>query len=94
MEELNGDFFDWDAANIEHIAEHNLEPEEVEEAFYNKHIFTPTYNTVHEKREGIIGKTDGDRIIFVVFTRRQNKIRVVTALDANKSQRKRYKNAP
>ena len=46
---------------------------------------------VYEKREGIIGKTDEGRIIFVVFTRRQNKIRIVTALDANKSQRKRYK---
>ena len=48
MEELDNDFFDWDTDNIEHISQHNLEPEEVEEAFYNRHIFTPTYNTVYE----------------------------------------------
>jgi uncharacterized protein len=83
--------FDWDDANIEHIAEHNLEPQEVEEAFYHRNIPAPAYNVPSEKRLGLIGATDAGRIHYVVYTKRAGKIRVVTARDAKASEKRRYR---
>lgn len=87
------DRFDWDDDNESHVLEHGLDPYDVEDAFYNQHISTPAYNQDGERRYGLIGATDGERIITVIYTYRDGRIRVVTARDADKSEKARYKHS-
>ena len=71
---------DWDETNIEHIAQHQIEPWEVEEALVDpKRIKLKSYNVMNEKRQGFIGKTEDRRILAIILTQRNNKIRIVTA---------------
>ena len=84
--------YDWDEANEEHIALHGLEPEEVEEAMEDsRRVSFSAYNAPSERRFSIVGATYGGRILRVIYTVRDGKIRVVTAWDAKRSERKRYK---
>ena len=72
--------FDWDDANIEHIARHGVEPEEVEEA-----LLSPTRVLLFRRAVGdearwtYAGETDEGRLIVVVHCRRAGRIRTVTA---------------
>lgn len=85
------DQFEWDDDNEDHILEHDLDPANVEAAFYNDPVPTPAYNRLAEKRYGLIGATDDGRIITVIYTHRQGHIRVVTARDASDSEKRRYR---
>ncbi len=84
--------FDWDSANINHIARHSVRPEEAEEALLDrKRIGTPAYQVENERRWAILGKSNNGRILFIVFTRRNGLIRVVTARDATSKEKRRYR---
>lgn len=84
--------FRWDRANIDHIARHNLEPEDVEEALLDPGgINAPAYNAASERRYGLIGATEAGRVLYVVYTERSGDFRVVTARDADVSQKRRYR---
>jgi len=84
--------FEWDEANVDHIARHGVTREEVEEVLLDRRrIGSSAYNVPGERRWAIIGSTDAGRILSVVFTRRHRAIRVVTALDANQAERRRYR---
>ncbi len=83
--------FLWGDANTDHIARHGLEPEDVEEALLDPEgVSAPAYNSGSEKRSGFIGATEAGRVLFVVYTCRDD-IRVVSAYDANVSQKQRYR---
>ena len=43
-----------------------------------------------ERRRAIFGATETGRVLFVVFTYRQGKIRVVTARNAALAERQKY----
>lgn len=80
--------FDWDEYNADHVAAHNLDPEEVEEALLDRRrIGIPAYNVGGEQRWAALGARADGRI---VFTRRQELIRVVTARDATEREKRRY----
>jgi uncharacterized DUF497 family protein len=49
----------------------------------------PTHS-ITEKREWIIGQSYESRILVVVFTMREEIIRIISARPANKSERKKY----
>ena len=83
--------FDWDDANIDHIARHGLEPYEVEEALLDPNLLTVTARKTTEHRFAIIGASEAGRILFVVYTLRGDDIRPVTAREANATQRRRYR---
>ncbi len=84
--------FDWDDHNTDHSAEHGLEPEDVEEVFLDRRRVTRSaYNTASEPRSAIVGATSAGRLLFVVFTRGQGLICVVTARDATMTERRRYR---
>ena len=84
--------YDWDEANEEHVALHGLEPYEVEEAMEDpKRVSFSAYNAPSERRYSIVGATVGGRIIRVIYTLRNDKIRAITAWDAKKSEQRRYK---
>lgn len=84
--------FEWDEANISHIARHNVIPEEVEDALLDsKRVGTPAYQVQNEQRWAVLGKARNGRILFIVFTRRNLLIRVVTARDATDTEKRRYR---
>lgn len=83
--------FDWDDANQEHIALHGIEPEDIDDAFADRHRKgANAYNVPGERRHAIVGSTEDGRLLYVVFTRRAGAIRVVTARDASAQERRRY----
>lgn len=85
--------FDWDDANLEHIARHSVEPEEVEEAATDPgRVAAPAYRAENgERRQAVTGKTEGGRLLTIVLTRRGNLFRVVTAREANAAERRAYR---
>jgi uncharacterized DUF497 family protein len=85
--------FDWDRANIEHIALHSITPEEIEQVFANNPVEIDFATVNDEDRWTIIGHTNASRFFFVVFTMRGNLIRPVTAFEASKRFRDEFARA-
>jgi uncharacterized DUF497 family protein len=87
------DGFEWDSSNAEkNWLKHRVEYRECEEAFLDPESIQ-YYDTLHSGKEDryiVIGRTAQQRILFVVFTLRQNKVRVISVRDAHKKERKRY----
>jgi uncharacterized DUF497 family protein len=74
--------FDWDEANINHIAEHNVTPEEAEEVILGDPLESGFEKSLHgEDRWTYIGETLHGRFLQVVITMRGERIRVVTAFE-------------
>jgi uncharacterized DUF497 family protein len=83
-------FFDWDDGNEGHLED--FECEEVEEAVLDPdRIGAEAYNVGGEERWALLGATDAGDILFVVFTHRNGLIRVVTARNATKKEKRRYR---
>jgi len=82
--------FDWDDANRNHVARHEVEPSEVEEAFNGDTLELDAYELDNEPRLEELGITDSGRILFIVTTIRQLRVRVVTAFDATRAQRLKF----
>ena len=85
--------FDWDFANLEHIARHKIEPDEVEEAV-NDPAAIPA-ETIYrgadgQRRFGLIGASEEGRVLFVVLEHRRDSLRVVTAYPAEATDRDAY----
>lgn len=80
-------WFEWDEDNVDHIARHDVEPDEAEDALRDPHR--------HLLRKGddrlAIGRTPVGRILFVVFTLRGRAIRIVTAYDATEREKQQYR---
>lgn len=72
--------FDWDEANIAHIAKHGVEPDEAEEVISNNPIDLSEVFRNDEQRTEQVGETNGGRILRVVTTLRNDNIRVITAI--------------
>jgi uncharacterized protein len=84
--------FDWDDGNVEHIARHGLDPDDVEEALLDpRRIGAPARNSEGERRWAVLGATISGRIVLVVFTRGVGLVRVITAHDAVAAQRRRHR---
>ena len=79
---------------MDHLAEHGVTPEEAEEALLDRRaIPVPAYSTPGERRYGTIGATNAGRIFLVVYTRHAGKVRAVTAWDADRREKRRYRRA-
>jgi uncharacterized DUF497 family protein len=84
--------FDWDDFNIDHIAEHNVSPEEAEEAVLDPdRIVTEAYSLNKEKRKAMVGKTLDGRYLTVILTVRNALFRVITARDSNATEKRRFR---
>lgn len=78
--------FDWDKGNIDkNLKRHGVRNEECEEIFFDsaKRALRDPLHSGREKRYIIIGKTKRQRVLFLVFTTRGKKIRVISARDLN-----------
>jgi hypothetical protein len=72
--------FDWDQFNIAHIARHEVKPHEAEEVVTSDPIDLAVTIRNGEERTEQVGETVTGRILQVVTTIRNSRIRVVTAL--------------
>lgn len=85
--------FDWDKANKDkNSKKHGVSPLECEQVFFNKPLllYEDTTHSTVEKRFYVLGKTDIERRLFIVFTMRNNLIRIISARDMSKLERKQY----
>ena len=85
--------FVWDKGNLnKNLLKHQVEDKEAEEVFFdeNKKTFKDHLHSNDEERFRIIGKTKSGRCLFVVFTYRKEKIRIISARDVNKKEVKLY----
>ncbi len=84
--------FEWDDANANKLrARHDVDSFECEEAFFNP--FFPVPDETHSQQKPrfqALGITNGERRLFLVFTVRKDRIRVISARDMNKKERKLY----
>jgi len=85
--------FEWDQHNIEKNWEkHNVTPLECEQIFFNQPLIIAddTKHSQAEQRFYVLGITDLSRKLFVVFTIRKKKIRIISARDMNKKEKRSY----
>jgi len=85
--------FDWDHGNIsKNWEKHKVTLSQCEELFFNRPLVVQTVEqpSAGEKRYFALGKTDADRFLFIVFTIRGKKIRVISARDMSRKERKVY----
>ena len=73
--------FDWDEANISHLARHKVLPTEAEQVILNDPIDLGMEIAKGEERCLSLGPTAHGRILLVVTTWREERVRVVTAFD-------------
>ena len=85
--------FQWDRGNIDkNLIKHNVENWECEQVFFNKPILVleDPRHSLSEKRWAAFGKTDAERFLLVVFTKRGSLLRVISARDMNKKEKLFY----
>lgn len=88
--------FEWNRANIDKSFEkHGITPNQSEEIFLDEDlkVIRDIKHSQKEKRLIAIGKTFENKILFIVFTIRKNKIRIISARPANKKERRNYEKA-
>jgi uncharacterized DUF497 family protein len=79
----------WNEENIEHIADHRVRPQEVEDVIWDTPLF--------EKRRGprryhVYGQTSGGRYLFIVLDREHDAVfYVVTARDMEEQEKGYYR---
>lgn len=87
---MNDALFDWDDANILHVAEHDVTPEEAEEAILNGPLDVGFDVINGEERWSYLGETDERRILRIVVTMRKELIRVLTAFEPSRDKKNFY----
>lgn len=91
MPDFNG--FDWDVGNVEkNLVFHLVTPQEAEQVFFNQPLIAAddSKHSHNEKRYFVLGQTDEDRELFIAFTIRNKRIRVISARDMSRRERKVY----
>ena len=85
--------FDWDDGNrYKNEKKHGLKWQLIEEVFFNEPllILEDVKHSKDECRCFALGYTDDQVYLFVVFTKRDHKIRVISARMMNKKERSAY----
>jgi len=85
--------FQWDAANSGKIRErHAVSLAECEEVFFNRPLVIgdDEKHSAAEERLYALGQTDAARLLFAVFTMRGRLIRVISARNMSRNERKVY----
>jgi len=85
--------FDWDQGNtVKNLIKHGVECRQAEESFLDENslILDDTGHSTSERRYLLIGKDHQGVVLYVVFTQRNSKVRVISARVANKKERRFY----
>lgn len=83
--------FDWDdATRNKNWHRHKVAWWECEEVFFNEplYVYKDERHSLTEERYYALGMTNKLRLLFVVFTRRGSKVRIVSGRDMHKKERK------
>ena len=85
--------FEWNEVNkYKNWEKHQVDFRECEEIFSNKPLlisFDKKHSKV-EKRFQALGQTNNKRKLFISFTIKNNRIRIISARDQNRKERKEY----
>ena len=85
--------FEWNDYNSDKIrAKHGVTPVECEQVFFNQPVIVgdDVKHSAEENRFYLLGQTDSGRLLFWVFTVRGKNVRVISARDMNKKERRLY----
>ena len=86
--------FEWDKGNVnKNLKKHSVTNEEAEEVFSDNSILVAEdakHSTEYEKRYQALGKTQMGRRLFVSFSIRNKKIRVISARPQSRKERRAY----
>ena len=88
--------FQWDAGNSAKVWDrHQVMPTECEELFFNRPLIVRSddQHSAGEERFYALGQTDGGRLLFAVFTIRSRLIRVVSARDMSRKERRIFRSS-
>ncbi len=92
LQECTG--FQWDAGNKDkNWLKHKVTNSECEQIFFNQPFFV-NHDLKHSNKEYrfcALGQTDLGRKLFVVFTIRNKKIRIISARDMSKKEKEIYR---
>jgi len=85
--------FEWDKGNIDKsYQKHGITPTQSEEVFLdeNLRVIKDIKNSQKETRFIALGRDFEKKFLFVVFTFRGDKIRIISARPMNKKERRKY----
>lgn len=85
--------FEWDVHNTEKLrTRHGVTPVECEQAFFNPPLVVgdDVLHSGSENRYYSLGQTDAGRPLFLVFTIRKDRIRVISARTMSRRERRIY----
>ncbi|MFC1595688.1 BrnT family toxin [Candidatus Margulisiibacteriota bacterium] len=85
---ING--FEWDKGNInKNWDKHGVNDAECEQIFFNIPLFIDqdVIHSHNEDRFYCLGQTDNNRLLFIIFTIRNDKIRIISARSMNRKER-------
>jgi len=88
--------FDWDDGNAEKIwSRHRVSQAEGEQVFFNRPLVVgeDDLHSLAEIRHYALGRTDADRLLFLVYTLRGERLRIISARDMTRRERKEYERA-
>lgn len=95
-EETEGSEFDWDGGNAEkNWLRHRVSQAECEQVFFNRPLVVveDVQHSGSEDRFLALGQTDADRLLFVAYALRGDKVRVISARDMTRREQKEYEDA-
>ncbi len=85
--------FEWDQGNLtKNWEQHDVSFAECEQVFFNRPLMArrDAGHSDTEARFYVLGRTDAGRLLFVVFTIRKDKVRVISARDMTRGEKKKY----
>jgi uncharacterized DUF497 family protein len=88
--------FQWDAGNSAKIWDrHQVMPSECEELFFNRPLIVGSddQHSSSEERLYALGQSDSGRLMLVVFTIRGRLIRVISARDMSRKERRIFRSS-
>jgi uncharacterized protein len=91
--EMEGTEFEWDAGNAEkNWRRHRVSQAECEQVFFNRPLVAveDVLHSSDEDRFFALGQSDAGRLLFVVYTLRGEKVRVISARDMTRREEKEY----
>lgn len=84
---------EWDQGNAaKNWDKHDVSSGECEQIFFNRPLIVKRdrEHSLLEKRYYVLGQTNMNRLLFAVFTVRNDKIRIISARDMTQSEIERY----
>ncbi len=88
--------FEWDEGNADkNWVLHQVARTEAEEAFFNRPVLVApdAKHSTGESRYAALGKTNAERQLTIVFTVRGTRVRVISARDMSRQERRIYGHA-